>query len=155
MAAPVPPTPVTPVSAEDRTWRVELFTDKGTDYPVALHRERRQYDADGKDVVPPETGNIAPSTTDGGKPKTVTFPISAIMGAVGQARSITVSASPFGPEVSFPLSKIGEIIIAAVEAVAADNKEQRKLYAQLLAEEITQEQYETAIADLIQTEPLV
>lgn len=155
MAAPVPPTPVTPTSAEDRTWRVELFTDKGTDYPVALHRERRQYDADGKDVVPPETGNIAPTTTDGGKPKTVNFPISAIIGAEGQAKSVTVPASPFGPEVTFPLSKIGEIIIAAVEAVAADNKEQRKLYAQLLAEEIDEAQYAAAIANLVKTEPLV
>ena len=154
MAEPITPTPINPAKAEDRTWRLELFTDYRSAYPIVAHRERNQMDADGNLVIPSERGDIAPTTTDGGKPPSVSFTAPDIMGAVGQGKTVSVGASPYGPAIEFPLSKITEIIVAALETVATDNKTNRRLLAQLRAEEITPEEYATAVADLVQTTPL-
>jgi hypothetical protein len=76
------------------------------------------------------------------------------MTAVGLGRDIVVPASPTGPEVTFKLARIAEIIVAAVESVAADNCENRKLKMQLDAGQITQQEYDDAVALLVQTTPL-
>ncbi len=152
MSKPVNPTPVNPTKAEDRTWRLEMLTDYRTDYAVNAYRERIEMDNDGNPLIPARKENIDAGTSDGGKPTAVSFKISDVLGVVGQGRDITVPASEYGAEVTFKLSKIGEIIVAALESVAADNAENRKLYRQLQAGQITQEEYDTAVALLIQTQ---
>lgn len=157
MGASVPVTPINPASAEDRTWRVTLFTDHpvvhpgedpaAEDYVLNFNRERREYDADGKDVVEPVKEEIEATETDGGKPCCVSLMATALEGATGIARVLT---SPDGVE--FTLAQVRGIIVTAIESIAADNKQNRMLKAQLDAGSITQEQYDIAIADLIVTE---
>lgn len=154
MSRPITPTPINPDYAEDRTWRVELFTEYNTPYPITVHRERIQTNSDGDLLMDPIREDIDPTTTDGGKPDSFSLELPDLQGTVGLGRDITVPASPYGEEVTFKLSKIAEIIIAAIESVADDNCENRKLYQQLLNEEITQEQYDNAVALLIKTSPI-
>lgn len=161
MGLPTPPEPTNPSSAEDRGWRTNLETPRGAtaattglDYTIQAYRERRQYDAAGATVGEPELGNIPATVDDGGKPVHVDFSLPALLGDVGKARDINVPASDYGPAFSFKLSQIGLAIQLALNEVCGDNKENRKLYQQLLAEQITQEEYDAAIADLIVTSPL-
>jgi len=161
MGIPAPPQPTNPTSAEDRAWRTNLETPRGVDdatngadYTIQTFRERRQYDADGVTLGEPETGDIRPTTTDGGKPPRVSFNFTALLGDVGLNREITIPASPFGPAVTFRLAQMGLIIQEALNSVCEDNKQNRMLFQQLIAGEITQQEYDDAVALLIQTDPI-
>lgn len=161
MGLPTPPTPTNPTSAEDRAWRTNLETPRGVDeatngadYTVQTYRERRQYDADGHTIGEPVLEDIAPTEADGGKPAHVSFSMFALMGDVGKNRDVNIPATPYGPAVTFKLAQIGMIIQAALNAVCEDNKENRKLYQQLLAGTITQQEYDDAVALLVATSPV-
>lgn len=161
MGLPTPPTPTNPTSAEDRAWRTNLETPRGVDeatngadYTVQTYRERRQYDADGHTIGEPVRENIPATAADGGKPPFVDFSMVALMGDVGKGRDITIPATPYGPALTFKLAQIGLIIQEALNSVCEDNRENRKLYQQLLAGTIDQAQYDAAVALLVATSPI-
>jgi len=158
MSIQLPGKTITIAREQDRTWRVELFTELGTDYQIVIWRERVSYD-ENSNVIRTERGDIPATAQDGGKPARVSVRLSQLVGPIGRATEILSQAK------SFNLSHIPGFIVDCNEVVAAADKERRRLRAviqtldtKLASKTITQQQYEqqlttisAQLAQLIQT----
>lgn len=154
MSRIITPTPITPDAGEDRTREVILHTEKPldgpmTDCPITVLRERREFDSASVDVKDPVHTEIPATVSDGGMPKGFRFMMSTMLGDKGQATDVT-GTGPSGAA-TVKMDVIPDLIRAAIDLIAEDNLEARKLAKQLEAGDIDQTAYAEAIALLFQT----